>query len=124
MNTSPAIAPELIFVYNADSGFAAALFDSAHKLLSPQTYECNLCALTHGMLGPKSEWKAFLKTLPGSKRFLHRNEFLASHPELAATPLPAIFKTNGGKLQLLADGETLSRLDSLDELIARVREAS
>jgi hypothetical protein len=40
---------KLLFVYNADSGLAAALFDSAHKLLSPQTYACNLCALTHGL---------------------------------------------------------------------------
>jgi len=105
MNT--ASVPELVFVYNADSGFTAALFDSAHKLLSPQTYECNLCALTHGLLGPKSEWSTFLNALPGTKRFLHRDEFFLSYPEMAGTPLPAIFKTNGSQLQILADGDTL-----------------
>ncbi len=41
----------LLFVYNADSGLVAGLFDSAHKLLSPSTYQCQLCTLTHGVTG-------------------------------------------------------------------------
>jgi hypothetical protein len=40
---------------------------------------------------------------------------------LAATPLPAIFKTIEDKLQLLADGKSLARLDSQDELIALLK---
>ena len=40
----------LILVYNADSGFFNALADSAHKLLSPSTYDCRLCALTYGAI--------------------------------------------------------------------------
>lgn len=115
---NPASAPEWIFVYNADSGWAAALFDSAHNLFSPQTYECNLCALTHGLIGPKSEWSAFLKTLPVTKRFLHRDDFFLSYPEMTSTPLPAIYKTDEGHLQILVAGDTLSRLSSLKELIA------
>ena len=38
---------KLIFVYNAGSGKLNALFDMAHKIVSPTTYECSLCALTH-----------------------------------------------------------------------------
>ncbi|NJM95354.1 MAG: GTPase, partial [Acaryochloridaceae cyanobacterium CSU_5_19] len=37
----------LIFVYNANSGGINTALDIAHKLLSPSTYRCNLCRLTH-----------------------------------------------------------------------------
>jgi len=114
----------LLFVYNANSGLAAALFDSAHKLISPETYECNLCALTHGLAGPKREWSAFLKSLPESPTFLHRDEFLKSHPGQADTPLPAIFQQQNADLQLVADGNQLARMKNLDELTRLVAGAS
>ena len=37
----------LLFVYNAKSGIANVLVDISHKLLSPETYSCNLCVITH-----------------------------------------------------------------------------
>jgi len=114
----------LLFVYNANSGLAAALFDSAHKFISPQTYACNLCTLTHGLAGPKREWSAFLKSLPESPVFLHRDEFLKSHPDQAGTPLPAIFKHKNPDLELVADGNQLARMKNLDELTRLVAEAS
>jgi hypothetical protein len=112
----------LLFVYNADSGLASALFDSAHKLLSPSTYSCNLCALTHGPAGPKREWAEFLKILPEPPEFLHRDEFLKRHPALASTPLPAIFTKRRQCLQLLADGPALSQIHTLAALIELVGE--
>ncbi len=36
------------FIYNAKNGVVNSLFDLAHKLISPDTYECNLCKITHG----------------------------------------------------------------------------
>ena len=39
---------EIQFIYNAKSGLANSIFDLAHKLISPDTYECNLCKITHG----------------------------------------------------------------------------
>ena len=38
--------PRLLFVYNADTGLFNALADSAHKILSPQTYQWVLCEVT------------------------------------------------------------------------------
>ena len=32
----------IVFVYNADSGLFNMVTDTAHKMLSPDTYECNL----------------------------------------------------------------------------------
>ena len=109
---------KLLFVYNADSGLAAALFDSAHKLLSPQTYACNLCALTHGLAGPKKQWSAFLKTLSEPPGFLHRDEFLKLHPGFLQTTLPAIFQIRDGNMEVLTDGQRLATLDSMQKLIA------
>jgi len=104
---------KLILVYNADSGLASALFDSAHKLFSPGTYQCSLCALTHGLAGPKREWSEFLRTLPEPPEFLHRDEFLKQHPNLAETPLPAVFARDEDRLELIADGPTLNRIQTL-----------
>ena len=39
---------ELIFIYNAKSGLVNELLDFAHKIISPETYNCNLCAITYG----------------------------------------------------------------------------
>lgn len=114
---------KLLFVYNADSGLAALLFDSAHKLLSPQTYECNLCALTHGLAGPKKQWANFLKTLPEPPKFLHRDEFLKTHPGLVQTTLPAIFRMQEEDIHLLVDARCLATLDSLEKLIAILSKA-
>ena len=121
MNPDPDFRPALIFVYNADSGFAAALFDSAHKLISPQTYACNLCALTHGAIGPKKAWTEFLKTLPVKPQFLHRDEFKKKYPEQANVCLPAIFRIEGTQPTLLADGSTLDQIQTLAELTALVK---
>ncbi|MGI8952546.1 MAG: hypothetical protein ACR2FN_13295 [Chitinophagaceae bacterium] len=49
----------LIFVYNADADLFSTLTDFAHKILSPSTYQCKLCALTYGNISMKQEWKFF-----------------------------------------------------------------
>jgi len=112
---------ELLFVYNARSGMAAALFDSAHKLISPQTYQCQLCALTYGFAGPKRKWAGFLKKLSLPPQFLHRDEFLARHPGMSKIPLPAIFELRDGDLpKLLVDGRAIRGLADLEALMALV----
>jgi hypothetical protein len=117
--------PGLLFIYNADSGFAAGLFDSAHKLLSPQTYQCNLCALTHGLAGQKKEWSAFLKTVSIPLEFWHRDEFSKrAEKSVQSTLLPAIFyRSDDGNLTLVADGKELSEMKSLKTLIECVKSA-
>ncbi|TGE14535.1 hypothetical protein [Hymenobacter elongatus] len=87
---------ELIFVYNADTGLVNGLLDLAHKVVSPATYKCSLCALTYGAR-MRPEWKAFLNSLPVRARFFHRDDFSATYPQLAATNLPAVFRQATGK---------------------------
>ena len=47
----------LIFVYNADGGRLAGLQDMFHKILSPATYSCSLCAVTYGATSMRPEWQ-------------------------------------------------------------------
>jgi len=91
--------PALVFVYNADSGLFNSLADLAHKIFSPQTYQCNLCAITYSAAGMKKEWKDFLDQLDVPMEFLHRDELKASHG-MEGVCLPAIFKKVGNGLSL------------------------
>ena len=54
---------EIVFIYNARSGKINSLIDWAHKIVSPDTYECSLCGITYDNLGKRDEWAAFLKEL-------------------------------------------------------------
>src|SRR3954464_123565 len=93
--------PALVVVYNADSGVFNALADVAHKIFSPDTYACNLCALTHTAFGMRSEWKLFLEGLGVPLEFLHADE-LRSRYGLEGVSLPAIFEKVDGTLRVLA----------------------
>jgi len=71
---------KLIFVYNANSGKLNSLLDSAHKIVSPGTYECQLCDLTFGVFKENELWVRFRESLattfPDLKlEFLHKDEF-------------------------------------------------
>lgn len=66
---------KIIFIYNAKSGKLNAALDSVHKMFSPSTYPCELCAITHGAIDAKSEWKAFLKRLSLPVEFYHKDEY-------------------------------------------------
>ena len=109
--------PHLIFVYNADSGLFNTVTDIAHKILSPQTYNCNLCALTHGHFKVREEWVRFLETLDADCEFLHRDEFHAKYGRTDSA-LPAIFSHVAGEPTPLIDSDTLSDCTSLEQLIA------
>jgi hypothetical protein len=52
---------KLIFVYNAESGKLNTLFDIAHKIIKPETYQCSLCAITHDAIKEKKAWTEFKK---------------------------------------------------------------
>ncbi|MEM8560063.1 MAG: hypothetical protein AAGG50_19775 [Bacteroidota bacterium] len=85
----------LLLAYNADGGLANAAFHTAHRLLSPSTYACPLCALTHGPLAMRRRWRATLDGLGVPVVFLHRDEIAEVHPSLAGLSLPAILTDRG-----------------------------
>lgn len=111
----------LLFVYNADSGMFNTLADIGHKLFSPQTYECALCALTHGYFRERTQWRDFVASLDCDCRFLHRDQFAALYPQ-ESTPLPAVFTLNGGLPTCCADADSIAACTDLPALQQLLRE--
>jgi hypothetical protein len=108
----------LLFVYNADDGLFAAIGDAVHKLVSPDSYPCSLCAITYGAVRMRPEWRAYLRSLPYPARFLHRGAFARAYPGVAV-PLPAILLDAGhDDPRVLVDAGTLDRIDGVEALIA------
>ena len=106
---------KIVFVYNADSGVFNLVSDIAHKIFSPQTYACNLCAITHSNFGMRNEWKEYLDSLNVPLEFLHADEFREKYkPE--KVNLPAIFAEENGALREIADAERINRSKTIDDL--------
>lgn len=112
--------PTLIFVYNADSGFVNTLLDIGHKIVSPQTYACNLCAITHSTFSMRDEWKQFVAGLGVPIEFLHRDEF-AKQYGMRDMELPAVFRKNNDALETWITREEINRCRSLEDLAQLVR---
>lgn len=112
---------QLIFVYNADSGLFNTLGDIAHKLLSPQTYSCNLCAITHGYFREREQWRRYIENLPYAVTFLHRDEFRKQYPE-KTEPFPAIYRDSGQQLVQVISREEINACSSIEELQSLINE--
>lgn len=112
----------LIFIYNANGGIFSAMADAAHKLISPATYPCSLCAITYGAVSMRGEWKAYLKRLGHETRFYHRDDFARDWPGEAVT-LPAIVEvTEGGTLSTVIAKEDLDTVQSVAQLITMLED--
>jgi len=106
----------LLFVYNADSGIFNTLSDIAHKILSPDTYECNLCAITHSHFSMRKPWADFLETLNVELEFLHRDELDKQYGKQDAT-LPVIFfKKEDNELTVAITAEEINKHQTMDDL--------
>ena len=116
------VTTELLFVYNADSGLLNAAVDYFHKIISPATYSCSLCAVTYGNHKMRPSWQQFIAQLPVQVTFLHRDELHKQYPELTLHALPAAFYRSAGRpWRLFLPKDTLDHTD-LPGLMRLVRE--
>ena len=113
--------PTLMFVYNADSGLFNTMADIGHKIFSPETYECALCALTHGYFKERGEWREFVENLGTECQFLHRDEFVKRYPDASAS-LPAIFLMGDEGPVCCAGADSIMRCEDLDALKRLIRQ--
>ena len=109
----------LAIVWNADGGWQHALMDSLHKIVSPQTYSCKLCQLTHGLTGPKAEWSKFLESYGRKVVFYHRDQFKNSPigENFPQMEFPAVLIRTSGKWQILLTKSEIICLENLQELL-------
>jgi hypothetical protein len=120
------MSQKLLFIYNADSGLRNSIVAGAHKILSPATYNCNLCKLTHGELSEKKIWTQFRKELEalGTKlEFLHKNEFgkiyRSKFSHKFTFPIVLVAGDNG--LEILIHTHELNSFIAPESLIALVK---
>jgi hypothetical protein len=111
---------KIIFVYNADSGLINAMKDWTHKIVSPETYACSLCALTYDNLGMRRPWREFVRELGYDVEFLHRDE-LDEQYGIGDVGLPAAFIQRDGKLTLWITDDAMNACRSLEDLQSLVQ---
>jgi hypothetical protein len=105
---------KLIFVYNANGGLFSSISDFAHKILSPSTYQCNLCALTYGNFLVKDEWTTFVQNLPLKTVFLYKDEFF-KHYKIQVS-LPAVFVRLNDTIKEIMSRDEIENCKSLEAL--------
>ncbi|MCL5245875.1 GTPase [Cellulophaga sp. 20_2_10] len=113
------MSQKIVFVYNANSGLSSSMLDSAHKIFSPSTYNCNLCDITFGVFKENTVWKKFREETNLEFEFLHKDEFKVSYPEseFFNTSLPIILKDDQGVLKNFIPTEELNQLKKAEDLI-------
>jgi hypothetical protein len=115
------VTRRLVFVYNANAGLLAGALDSVHKTLSPATYACDLCAMTHGLLTMRPAWRRWLKSLTMPADFYHRPDFRLAFPELADEPLPLVGMLSDSDFTVILDSEALAKLTEVDDLVSTLQ---
>lgn len=110
---------QLLFVYNAKSGFINSALDLGHKLLSPNTYSCNLCAITHTTFSENKAWTNFRDQSKMDMEFYHLDEF---EKEFFGQEFnyPAVLLRNGDDLKEYVSSAELNAMKDVEELISKL----
>ncbi|GER60681.1 GTPase [Patiriisocius marinus] len=116
------MSKKLIFVYNANSGAVNSLIGTAHKIISPQTYECNLCALTFGNFTENLIWKEFRNSSNVEMEFLHKDEFLKQYRSkwLPKYEFPIVLIATDNELGVFMLPKFLKVFDTTENLIEAI----
>ena len=122
MKQSALQSSRLLLVYNADGGIVSMVKDGLHKLISPSTYPCSLCAITYGAVSMRTDWDRFLKSLPLDIVFHHKDDFAQAYPGHGVA-LPAILIASGeGSPRVLVSATDLDAISDTNALMDLVEE--
>lgn len=97
--------------------------DSIHKVVSPETYDCNLCAITYGAFSEDKLWKAFRQGSSHEMTFLHRDEFQKKFADVNEE-FPAVYSEENGSLNRFISKGELDALTSAEDLIEEIMRRS
>ena len=114
---------ELLFIYNAKSGAINNILDVGHKLISPETYSCNLCALTHNTFSENMTWKAFRDQSNLDMNFFHIEEFEKEYPDKRFS-YPIILLKNNNRLTEFVSSTEINTIETVDGLTKILTERS
>lgn len=111
---------ELIFIYNTQSGLTQAAVDWAHKIVSPQTYDCTLCTLTYGNIGKYISWDKFLKSISIKKSFWYKDQFEKNFP-YKDLKLPCVYIKEKNVYRELISRDKMSQCNDVEDLIILIK---
>ena len=120
--TSSSQATRLLLVYNADGGIVSMVKDAIHKVVSPATYPCSLCAITYGPVSMHGDWRRFLDSLPIDVVFHHKDDFGEAYPDHGIALPVVLVASNDDKPQVLVSADELDETQGTTELIALVED--
>ena len=119
------MSKKILFIYNANSDTGSKMLDFAHKIVSPATYNCNLCSLTHGNFTENKQWKTFRERLMAEDyelEFYHKDEFQESYKSKFGHKYtyPIILLETTHDLEVLVTTEKLNTFEGVEDLIGEV----
>jgi len=114
---------KLLFVYNANSGLVNNWLDIAHKIVKPETYACDLCALTHGSFREKQIWKDFRQEFAMPMEFYHKDEFLKKYKSkwLPSCEFPIILVADGHAMEPYITAKDFEEINSVEVLMRQLK---
>lgn len=111
---------KLLFIYNANSGKLNALFDAGHKLFSPSTYKCSLCALTYDTFTENTVWKTYRKESNIDMVFYHKDEFENVFPK-ETFQYPVILQEKNNHFLEFISNKSIRSIEEIEDLIKLIR---
>lgn len=112
---------KLIFVYNSDGTIGSLIKDTAHKIVSPKTYQCNLCRITYPGVTMQGDWERFIQSLTHEVVFLHRDEFQKQYPNQKDAQLPSAFIEDATGFKILIPHTEINKARNIEDLIEIVK---
>ncbi|WP_298418490.1 GTPase [uncultured Kordia sp.] len=112
---------KIIFIYNAKSGKINSLLDIAHKLISPKTYQCKLCSITHNTFSENEQWKKFREQTTLPLEFLHSDEFEAKYKPIETKYPVILLEEDNQKIKEWIPKSEIENIESTGELIRLIK---
>ena len=110
----------LIFIYNAKSGIVNEFLDFSHKIVSPSTYNCNLCAISYGNFLMKKKWSNYISSLPVKSTFTYKDK--VSEYGYDNIELPSIIFRNDSRSGVIISNDKINNLKNIEQLIELLNE--
>ncbi len=113
-------------MYNTKSDVWTKYWNNIHKIISPETYPCSLCRLTHNNFSEKKKWKDFRKNTHFDFLFMYKNEFLElySGNNFKNIKYPIVFEKETKDLKVVLDAEKLASIITVGQLIEFLQKKS
>lgn len=111
---------ELIFIYNAKSGLINEILDLAHKIVSPSTYDCNLCVISFDKFAMKKKWSDYIRSLPVKSTFTYKDKI--SDYGYDNIRLPSIILRNESKSDVIIPYNKINKFKNIEQLIELLNE--